>query len=170
MMDRGYVTLEHKKEVLEFEEYQPRKKGTWFEELMSIAFQLYKKAILKYSLEEYYYLQLQWTGQGFALGMTTTPKKDYWEYIEKGDFEAQEWGLIPVYREIEKILDEDETGYESEIERDEWPKDEGDLYELEYFLLYTILALTYQQLAKDKDLKPYFLRLKRRLLWQQIDI
>lgn len=145
-------------------EYELLKKGEWFEQIFDKILPRYKKEILRYPKDDYTYLQLQWTGQGFALGLTKNIKEDYWQYINREGFDDSDCSLVYTYRELENIPDEDDEGYELEIEREQWPEDESDIYYLEYFMLYTMLALVYQELEKDRELKDYFSKIEKKVI------
>ena len=51
----------------------------WFDRLSHEIFTIYKKSILEYPLDEYRYIQLNWTGSKFALGLSTNTRDGYYE-------------------------------------------------------------------------------------------
>ncbi len=150
-LKKGYLILN--------QEEDSQKK--WFERLNHKIFTIYKAAILKYPIKEYKYIQLNWTGQGFALGLSPNPRDGYHEYIDNGDWHNEdETSLESVYRQLENIPyekydEEDDCEYEVDFEREEWPKDSSDCFELECFLINVGLGLTYIRLEKDKEVKKY---------------
>ncbi len=133
----------------------------WFTRLSNKIISAYKDAILEYPLKKYKSIQLHWTGQGFSLGLSVDTNDDNHRYIKNGDWHnEQETSLITVYRELEDIPyeeydEEDDCYYEAEFEREEWPFDETDCYELEYFLINVGLGIGYLKLKADEDLKKH---------------
>ncbi len=133
----------------------------WFERLNTKIFTIYKSAILKHPIKAFKYIQMNWTGQGFSLGLSTSARSEDHEYIADGDWHnEQNTSLESVYRALENIpYDEydkdDDCYYEVEFEREEWPRDSSDCYELEYFLISVSLGLAYLKLEKDNDVKTY---------------
>ena len=160
MLDKGYDFLFDDDDT----NYQPIKKGEWFEVIYTKILPIYKRAILKYPKDHYTYLQLQWTGQGFALGLTKNIEENYWEYITDETFDESDCSLNDVYHILEAIPYEDDEGYLLDIERQEWPKNEQEIYDLEYFMLYTMLALMCQELMADAELQPYLSNIKKRVI------
>ncbi len=137
----------------------------WFETIKEKTFEIYKEGILKYPLKQYNYIQLNWTGQGFGLWLSTTPKNKSWEYLPFNEWNKPEWSIESNYREIENIPSEeydkdDDCYYEVEFERKEWPYNTEDCFEIECFLMSTILGLTYLKLKKDKELLNHLFKIE----------
>ncbi len=131
----------------------------WFDRLNRKIFTIYKTAILKYPQKKFKYIQLNWTGQGFALGISTDVNDENHQHVNDGDWHNQELSsLESVYRELENIPyeeydEDDDEYYEMEFEREEWPNNSSDCYELEYFLINVGLGIAYLKLIKDKETK-----------------
>lgn len=148
---KGYKTVEEEIDT----------EAKWFERLKHKIFTIYKASILKYPVKKYKYIQFNWTGQGFALGMSTNPRDGDHVYIDGGDWHNEdETSIEDVYRVLEDIPyeeydEEDDCEYEVEFEREEWPQDRNDCFELESFLINVGLGLTYIKLEKDKEVKKY---------------
>ncbi|AUC75526.1 WGR domain-containing protein [Olleya sp. Bg11-27] len=99
MPDKGYDFLFDDDDT----NYEPLKKGEWFEVIYTKILPLYKRAILNYPKDHYTYLQLQWTGQGFALGLTKNIEENYCEYITDETFDESDCSLNDVYHILEAI-------------------------------------------------------------------
>jgi predicted DNA-binding WGR domain protein len=164
----GYVEPEP---YIETERPVEESLSNWFERLKERLFSSYKAAILSRPKKDYSYIQLRWTGQGLALGLSTDSALEAHEYIEDGDWMHEEdVHVTEVYRELEDLPDsvydeEDDCEYECEFERSEWPKTETDCYELEFFLIYVALGLTLLKLQKDKDTQAYLKAVKKHVIF-----
>ncbi|WP_289046397.1 WGR domain-containing protein [uncultured Olleya sp.] len=146
-LKKGYLIIEQNNDP-------PEK---WFEKLSHKIYTSYKAEILKYPLENYKYIQLNWTDTSFALGLSTNPSSGDHEYLndEKWDNDY-ETSIEEVYRELENIpTEEDDYEYSVDFKREEWPKDSTDCFELEQFLINVCLGVSYIKLEKDEDIKKY---------------
>jgi len=129
----------------------------WFEKIKAETFKIYKEGILKWPLKQYKYIQLNWTGQGFGLWLSLNPENKSWQYLPFSEWDKPEWSIESNYRNIENIpFDEydekDACYYEVELNRNEWPYNSEDCFELECFLIATILGLIFFDLKQDKEL------------------
>ncbi|WP_438425678.1 leucine-rich repeat domain-containing protein [Aquimarina macrocephali] len=143
-----------------YKEVSEEKEEKWFEKLKKRVYKVYKSGILNYSPKSYCYIQLNWTDQGYGLGLSTDPTDDFWEYQDDPEANKYDWTLEGVYRELENIPFEDDEGYRIEFEREEWPFDEDDCRNLEWFLIRVILGITFLKLEKDKDLQKHLSNIK----------
>ena len=138
----------------------------WFDRLSHEIFTIYKKSILEYPLDEYRYIQLNWTGSKFALGLSTNPRDGYYEYLKNGDwFDKGNNYLENEFRILENIPyekydDVDKTLYEVEFKRKKWPKDSDECYVLQCFLINISMSLVYIKLEKDKEVENYLKKIE----------
>ena len=149
------------KKGFQIKEEIPSNKVSWFERLSTYIINGYRAAIIKYPIKDYKYIQLNWTGQGFALGLSTNPLDDYHVYIDDGSWHLEELSTIDsVFRMVENIPEfEDKQNDISEVDRDfkreDWPKNATDCFELASFLINVSLGLAFMKLEKDGKTAPY---------------
>lgn len=134
----------------------------WFQRLQNYLLIKFKEAILKWPRKTYKGIYMEWSGQGFGLGFSESTELNEYTYYIDGErwIDMEETAITEVYRELEGIPyeeydEKDDCEYEVEFEREEFPVDEEDCYELEFFLISIAIAKTYLALKEDNRLKDY---------------
>lgn len=128
------------------------KKSGWFENLTQRLFIAYKNEILRHQTENYVYLCLKYNGGKFALGLTTNPTDNYWEYISDSVWDYGEESVESLYLNEKKNT--------NEVNRTEWPLNSNDCFEFERHLVSVALGITFLLLKEDNDLGKYLKNLK----------
>lgn len=141
-------------------------RGKWFENLRLRLFHAFKQDMLaKYPAQAYKSIQLHRFDANFALGLGVNSEGEEHEYLDADTAWYEEVRLTAIYKQLENIPDteydqEDDCEYAIEFERNEWPVNEEDCYELECFLTNVVLASVFLSLKEDPDLNGYLMNIE----------